>query len=316
MSESFCGIDVAKAHLDVAVRREGRTQKQWQVNNDEAGHQELVKRLKAESPTLIVMEATGGYESAVAAVLGAAGLMLAVINPRQGRDFAKANGQLAKTDKQDAALLAHFAQAIRPAARPLPDEQQQHFAALLARRRQIVEMHTAEHNRLGVAAPDLRERIRKHLDWLETELQQLDDDLHDQIRSSPAWREKDDLLQSVKGVGTVTSLTLLAMVPELGSLSRKSIAALIGLAPFPRDSGQRKGSRVIWGGRAEARRVLYMATLSAIRHNPVIHAFYQRLRKAGKLKKVAVVACMRKLLVILNSLMKTRQPWRNLLAPA
>jgi transposase len=309
MAETFCGIDVAKAHLDVAVRSAGQTLASWQVSNDEAGLLVLVEQLKPMAPALTVLEATGGYECPAAAALAAAGLAVALINPRQGREFAKATGKLAKTDKLDAALLAHFADAIRPPVRPLPGEQQQHLQALLTRRRQVVEMRTAELNRLGTALPALRERIQQHLDWLQGEADALDGELADEVKASPLWREKDDLLRSVKSVGKVTSLTLLAVVPELGTLSRKRIAALVGLAPFAQDSGKRKGTRAIWGGRAEVRAVLYMATLSAIRHNPVIRAFYQHLRKQGKLKKVALTACTRKLLVILNAILRTRQPW-------
>jgi transposase len=317
MSEIFCGVDVAKAHLDVAVRGADPAGPGWRVSNDEAGHQELVARLRELAPALTVLEATGGYEYAAAAALAAAGLAVAVavLNPRQGREFAKATGRLAKTDRLDAALLAHFAEAIRPPVRPLPDAQQQRLTALLARRRQVVEMHTAELNRLGTALPALRARIQQHLNWLQAELDALDGELRDEVRASPAWREKDDLLRSVKGIGPVTSLTLLAELPELGRLSRKRIAALVGLAPLNNDSGERKGTRAIWGGRGEVRAGLYMATLSAIRHNPVIRAFYQRLRRQGKLKKVALVASMRKLLVILNAILRTRQPWQNKLQP-
>ncbi len=316
MSDLFCGIDVAKTHLDVALRHTGKTQDTWRVTNDDAGIHSLLDKLTPLAPTLIVLEATGGYQMLAVATLTAAGLAVAVINPRQAREFAKATGKLAKTDKLDAALLAHFAEAIRPPQRPLPDAQQLHFAALLARRRQLVEMHSAELNRFASAPLDLRQRIQKHLDWLQADLDTLDDELSRLVHDSPAWRDKDDLLQSFKGVGSATSYTLLANVPELGTLSGKRIAALIGLAPLNHDSGEHHGTRSIWGGRAEVRAILYMAALSAIRFNPVIRAFYQRLRQAGKLKKVALVACMRKLLVILNAILRTRQPWHETPQPA
>jgi transposase len=308
----FIGIDVSKAHLDIAVRP---GQLHWQVENTTTGIDELIAKLRPMAPTLIVLEATGGYETACAAGLAAAGFAVAVINPRQARDFAKSLGRLAKTDKVDASDLARFGEALRPEPRPLPDEASRHLQAVLVRRRQIIEMLVAEKNRLS-ATQDAAVRIRmqEHITWLEQELEDLDQDLDNQLRNSPMWREKENLLCSVKGVGPVTATTLLAELPELGKLDRRKIAALVGVAPFNRDSGRQRGKRAIWGGRATVRQALYMATLSACRHNPVIRAFYQRLLQAGKLKMVAIVACMRKLLTILNAMIRYGTPWQPQLA--
>jgi transposase len=309
---TFIGIDVAKAQLDVAVRSTGATGERWTAPQTEAGVADLVARLQPLAPTLIVLEATGGLERLASAALAAAGLPVAVVNPRQVRDFAKATGRLAKTDRLDAQVLAHFAEAVRPQPRPVPEEQAQLLSAHLARRRQLVEMLTAEKNRLGTAPRPVRQRIQTHIAWLEQELQEVEDDLGTTLRASPVWREQDDLLRSVPGVGPVVSTTLLAELPELGTLNRKQIAALVGVAPLNRDSGTFRGRRTVWGGRARVRAVLYLAALVAVRHNPVLRAFYDRLCAAGKPKKVALTACMHKLLVILNALLKHRTRWSHL----
>lgn len=259
---------------------------------------------------MIVLEATGGLEVPLTSALAAAGLPVVVVNPRHVRDFAKASGQLAKTDALDAQTLAQFAEVMRPTPRPLPDAQAQALAALLTRRRQLVEMLTAEKNRLRTAAPPIRKSVRAHIAWLERELTHTDTDLAQAIRQSPVWQEKDGLLRSVPGVGSVLTTTLLANLPELGTLTHKQIAALVGVAPLNRDSGTLRGRRTVWGGRAQVRAVLYMGAIVAARFNPVIRAFYQRLRAAGKAKKVALVACMHKLLTILNAILKHRTPWR------
>jgi transposase len=307
---SFVGIDVSRDHLDVAIRPAGDA---WRVANDEAGVAGLVAHLGALAPAAVVLEATGGLEAPVAAALAAVGLPVAVVNPRQARDFAKATGQLAKTDALDARMLAHFADAVRPHLRPLPDADQQHLAALLARRRQIVDRRVAERQRLRQARVGVRTRVAAHIAWLEEELASLDGDVDAAIQASPAWRTRDELLQSVPGVGPVLSRTLLADLPELGRRDRKQIATLVGVAPWARDSGRLRGRRGIWGGRAEVRRVLYMATVVAVRYNATIRAFYDRLRAAGKPPKVALVACMHKLLLILDAIVRSGQPWR---APA
>jgi len=302
----FIGIDVAKARLDVAVRPDGDT---WQAANDANGIAALVARLDHLRPALIVLEATGGYERPVVASLAAAGLPVAVVNPRQIRDFAKATGKLAKTDTLDARVLAHFAAAVQPAPRPLPDADTQALAAILARRRQLVAMLTAEHNRLHTAPTAIRERIGAHIVWLEEELKGTDSELAQVIAADPTWRERDALLRSVPGVGPVLATTLLAELPQLGALTRHQVAALAGVAPLNRDSGTRRGIRTVWGGRARVRGALYMAALVATRYNPVIRAFYARLCAAGKPKKVALTACMRKLLTILNALLAHHTPW-------
>jgi len=304
----FVGIDVAKAHLDIAVRPSGE---RWQLANEEAAILSLLTRLQSLRPALVVLEATGGWEHAVVAALAAAGVPVVVANPRQVRDFARATGQLAKTDVIDAHSLALFAERVRPAPRPLPDEAAQALDAVLTRRRQLLEMVTAERNRLGLARPPLARRIRTHIRWLQRELADVDRDLGRLIEQSPVWRAQDDLLQSVPGVGPIVSRTLLGELPELGRLTRKQIAALVGVAPLARDSGTLRGRRLIWGGRAPVRAVLYMGALVATRWNPVIRAFYQRLRAAGKPIKVALVACMRKLLTILNAMARTGVAWRH-----
>lgn len=306
-TQVFVGIDVSKAQLDIALRPEG----QFSAPNDESGCVQVLERLRAVSPTLVVLEATGGLEIPLTGVLAAAGVPVVAVNPRQVRDFAKATGKLAKTDALDAQTLAHFAEVIRPALRPLPDAQTQALAAILARRRQLVEMLTAEKNRLGSALKPVRTSLRTHITWLERELQHTNTHLADAIHQSPVWREKDDLLQSVPGIGPVATSTLLANLPELGSLTGKQIAALVGVAPLNRDSGTWRGKRTVGGGRAQVRAILYMSALVATRFNPVIQAFYHRLCAAGKAKKVALTACMRKLLTILNAMMKHRTRWEH-----
>jgi transposase len=307
---TYVGIDVAKAQLDIAVRPSAE---QWVAANDEAGLTALVERLRPLQPTLVVLEATGGREVPVAAALASAGLAVAVVNPRQVRDFARAVGQLAKTDALDAQLLARFAEVVRPTPRPLPEAQAQELGALVTRRRQLVAMRTAERQRLATALPRVQAQIQRHLAWLEQEVADLDGQLRAALRQSPLWREQEDLLRSVPGIGPTTALTLLAEVPELGQLGRKALAALVGVAPFNCESGTLRGRRIVWGGRARVRAVLYMAALAATRHNPTIRAFYERLCAAGKPKKVALTACMHKLLLIANAIVRQRTPWR---APA
>lgn len=303
----FVGIDVSKARLDVAV---SPTEKRWSVAQSPEDHAALARRIKEIEPALVVLEATGGLEMPIAAELAALGLQVAIVNPRQARDFAKAAGKLAKTDAIDALMLARFAQAMRPAARPLPDPQAQELKAILARRRQLITMITAEKNRLHTArVRKVRTSIQRTIAWLEKQLKAIDADLDRLIRSSPAWRAKDVLLRSVPGVGRVLALTLITELPELGNLNRKEIAALVGVAPFNRDSGAFRGSRRIWGGRAAVRTTLYMSALTAAHYNPPIRAFYQRLLAKGKPKKVALTACMRKLLITLNVMARDHREW-------
>jgi len=308
----FVGVDVSKAELVTALRPSDEV---WTVPNDEAGVQELLRRLRLHRPTLVVIEATGGYERGIVAALASAGVPLVVANPRQVRDFARSTGQLAKTDRIDARILALFAERVRPEPRPLPDAATRTLDALLTRRRQILEMLTAERNRLEHAVPAVRRDLLQHIRWLERRLRDVDHDLDRTIQSSPVWRAKDDLLRSIPGVAPVTSRTLIGDLPELGALNRKQIAALVGVAPLARDSGTLKGKRLVGGGRAPVRAVLYMAALVASRCNPVIKAFYQRLVAAGKPKKVALTACMRKLLTILNAMLKTNTAWRAVSHP-
>lgn len=303
----FVGVDVAKAKLDVAVRPSGE---QGTVAHDEGGLGQLVTRLRAVRPTLIVLEATGGYELPVVRALVEARFPVVVVNPRSVRDFAKATGQLAKTDQIDARVLARFAEQVRPPVRPWPAAATQELSALLARRRQLLEMRTAEQNRREHTSGMIRERIEAHLAWLTAELAQVDHELDQTIRQSPVWREQEDLLKSVPGIGPVVARTLLAALPELGTLTRKQVAALAGVAPLNHDSGTFRGHRSVWGGRAVVRGALYMAAVVATKWNPVIRAFYQRLRAAGKRAKVALVACMRKLLTIVNAMLRQRTPWR------
>lgn len=306
VSSIFVGIDVSKERLDVAVRPSGESES---VSNDKAGIEALVKRLGESRPTLIVLEATGGLERDLTRALTSAELAVVVINPRQVRDFAKATGQLAKTDRIDALVLARFAEAVRPALRPLPDEITLELRALISRRRQLTEMIVAERNRLSQASNSVRKRIDAHIRWLEAELDRADKDLDQSIGQSPIWQHNEDMLRSVPGIGPVISRSLIAELPELGELNRKQIAALVGVAPLNRDSGTLRGHRTIWGGRATVRAVLYMAALVASRRNVVIRAFYKRLRDAGKAPKLALVACMRKLLTILNSMIKHKTRW-------
>ena len=303
----YVGIDVSKAQLDVAERPSGERAVIPHTEQDIAA---LVEQLGARRPACVVLEATGGLQAPLASALAIAGIPVAVVNPRQVRDFARATGQLAKTDAIDAQILARFAEAVRPAPRPLPDEATQAFSALLTRRRQLIEMLVAEQHRMRTAPRPIQRQIQAHLTWLKQQLAMLDEDLTHRIQATPLWREQEDLLRSVPGIGPVVSRTLLGELPELGRLTHKQIAALVGVAPLNRDSGSLRGRRIIWGGRAVVRGVLYMSAVVAARRNPIIKAFYQRLRIAGKAPKVALVACMRKLLTILNAMVKHRTPWR------
>jgi transposase len=305
---TFVGIDVAKHRLDVHLRPSGEG---FTVDHDDGNTAALVERLAALEPTLVVLEATGGMEVRLAAALAAAGLPVAVVNPRQVRAFARATGRLAKTDRLDAQAIAHFAEAVRPAARPLADEATRHLQALVARRRQLLEMLVAERNRRQAAAPVLHQRIDAHLRWLEQALAEIEGELDGAIRASPIWRAKEALLRSVPGIGPVSARTLLAQLPELGSLTRRQAAALVGVAPFSRDSGRMRGRRTIWAGRAALRACLYMAAVAAARgSNPAIAGFYRRLRLAGKPAKLALTACMRKLVVTLNAMLRTDTAWK------
>ena len=305
----YVGIDVAKAQLDVAVRP---TNDSWQAARNEAGIRQVVARLTALAPAMVLVEASGGLELPLVAALAAAAVPVVVVNPRQVRDFARATGQLAKTDALDAAILAHFAAAVRPPVRPLRDAETQALHALAARRHQVLTMLVAEKNRLGTATAGVRPHIEAHIAWLEREVEDLDQRLQQTLQQSPVWRAQDKLLRTVPGVGAQLALTLLAYLPELGTLDRRQIAALVGVAPFNRDSGTLRGKRTVWGGRARVRAVLYMGTLVASRYNPVIRACYQRLLAAGKPKKLALTACMRKLLVIRNAMLKHGSPWHDL----
>ena len=304
---TFVGIDVSKDELVIALTPSGE---QWRTPNTAGALGGLGERLAQAAPALIVLEATGGYETAAVATFGAAGLPVIVVNPRQVREFARATGRLAKTDRVDAQVLALFAERIRPAVRPLTDEATQDLQALVLRRRQLIDMLTAEKNRLGLARKPIRKSLTTHIAYLERELRGTDAELRDAVASSPLWRATDDLLQSVPGIGPTVALTLLAELPELGLLSRRAIAALVGVAPVARDSGAQRGRRAIAGGRASVRKALFMATLVASRHNGVIRDHYHRLLAAGKPKKLALVACMRKLLVILNAMLRHQTSWR------
>jgi transposase len=302
------GIDVSKAKLDVATS----TGERWQFANGQSGWRELLTQVAALAPRLVVLEATGGYEAPIVAELAAAGIAVAVVNPRHVRAFAQALGRTAKTDALAAAVLAHFAQAIQPQPRTLPDATPQELAALVERRRQLVAMHTAEANRLSrMRVEAIRTQIRAHLDWLEQQLGEVDGTLAQTVEHSPLWRAKEDLLRSVPGVGPTTACVLLAELPELGTLSAKRLAALVGVAPLNRDSGTLRGRRTVWGGRAGVRAALYMAARTAIRHNPRVRAFYQHLCACGKPKKVALTACIHKLLTILNAILKQQTPWQR-----
>jgi transposase len=309
MEQVFIGIDVSKDRLDVHVRPTDET---FAVARDGEGLAALVSRLDVLDPYVVVLEATGGFEITVAAALVAAGMPLAVVNPRQIRDFARATGQLAKTDALDAKAIARFAEAVRPEPRAVPDEQARALGELVARRRQIIEMMTAERNRRRqLTSRRLIKSVDRLLAVLLKELGELDREIGEGIRATPAWRERDQLLRSVPGIGNIVARTLIADLPELGHLDRKQIAALVGVAPLNRDSGKMRGKRMIWGGRAAVRSVLYMAALVASRHNPVLAAFYQRLVSAGKAKKLAIAAVMRKLLTILNAMIRDNRPWQN-----
>lgn len=303
----YVGIDVAKAELVVACRPHGD---RWTVRNEADGIEATVARVAALAPGLIVLEATGGYERALVAALAVAGLPVVVANPRQVRDFAKATGRLAKNDRLDADVLALFAERVQPTPRAVPDADRELLTALLTRRRQLLDMLVAEQNRLEHATGAVRRDIQQHVRWLQQRVRDVDEDLDGTIRRSPVWRAREQLLRSVPGIGPVVSRTLLAALPELGTLDRKQIAALVGVAPMARDSGTLRGRRLVSGGRAPVRAVLYMGTLVAAYRNPVIRAFYQRLLAAGKPKKLALTACMRKLLTILNAMMRTNTAWK------
>lgn len=306
MTDKTVGIDVSKATLDVAVLPGGE---EFSTRNDHAGCAELASKLKLLSPKLVILEATGGLENLVIGSLVAAGLPVVVINPRQVRDFAKATGKLAKTDRLDAKVIAHFGQVINPEPRPFKDDETQALSAMITRRRQIVDMITAERNRLSISHTSVVKDIQENIAWLQKRLKDIDDDLSKTIARNVTWKAKADILTSCKGIGPVASTTILCSLPELGTLNRREITALVGICPYNRDSGTMRGKRAIFGGRAAVRAVLYMATLSAVRSNPAIQDFYTRLRGAGKLPKVAVVACMRKLLTILNAMLKSMKRW-------
>lgn len=304
----FVGIDVSKLRLDVHVRPQGL---ECSVGNDDAGHADLVAKLRDLNPTLVVLEATGGYQAQVAAELALHDIPVAVVNPRQTRDFAKALGRLAKTDAIDAAVLAEFAERIRPEPRPMLDAQTLELQALVGRRRQLIDMRTGEVNRLETCRVErVRRDIQKTISWLTRRIKDAEDDIDKMIRKTPVWREREDLLSSIVGVGKTVARTLLVELPELGRLNRREIAALVGLAPMNNDSGKRRGKRAIQGGRPEVRSMLYMAAVTAARSNPQVRVMYQRLLAAGKLKKVALVACARKLLTILNAMVRENTPWR------
>ena len=306
---TFVGIDVAKDRLDVHLRPSGEA---FALGRDGAGLEALVERLASLAPALVVLEATGGFEVAVAGALAAAGRPLVVVNPRQIRDFARATGRLAKTDRLDAEAIARFAEAVQPAPRPLPNSAARALGELVARRRQLVEMIISEGQRRRQARdPRLGRRLAVHVTWLHKELSALESDLDDAVRGTPAWRATEDLLASVPGIGKTSARTLIAELPELGSLDRRKIAALVGVAPINRDSGTFRGRRMVMGGRASVRTALYMPTLTAIRHNPPLQACYQRLIGRGRPAKVAITACMRKLLVILNAILRDQTPWQN-----
>ena len=305
--EKFVGIDIAKDTFDVCIDTEAEV---MHVAYDHKGMATIGQRLKAVAPTLIVMEATGGLETRLASELAALGLSVAVINPRQARDFAKATGQLAKTDRVDAAVLAAFARAIRPQARAMKDADTRALDDLVSRRRQLIDMRVQETLRLGTtASKTMLKSLEAHIAWLDKRITEIDAELTRRLRTSDVWRTKDDLLRGIPGVGAVTSLTMLAKCPELGQLNRREIAALTGVAPLAKDSGKHRGKRFVWGGRANVRAVLYMATVSAMRFNSRIKPFAERLKQAGKPTKVVIVACMRKLLTIMNSILKNSTPW-------
>lgn len=313
VTETYVGVDVSKDILDIAAQPYQQARK---FENNDAGINKAVAYLKKLTPTLVVMEATGGLETSLAGALGVVGVPVAVVNPRQVRDYAKAKGKLAKTDTIDAQVMADFARAIHPEPRPLSDSQTQELKDILTRRSQLNEMITAEKNRLLRSRRPVSDHIKTHIAWLEQEMDEMNSSLKQFVEDSPIWREKDNLLQSVPGVGPVLSSTLLAELPELGTLNRKQIAALVGVAPLNRDSGKFRGKRTVWGGRSKVRAALYMASLAATRHNPIIRCFYQRLTDSGKAKKAAITACMRKLLTILNAMIRHNTPWHYTSNPA
>lgn len=304
--ESFVGVDISKGTLDVQIEPNGEF---LQVSNDDAGIGNLCARLVHIAPKLIVLEATGGLETCLVGELVSHGLAVAVVNPRQVRDFAKATGQLAKTDRIDAAVLCEFARVIRPSVRPIKDELTRELDDMVSRRRQLVQIRVQEFQRLSAASKVQMKSIKGHIAWLDKRIAEIESNLGKRLRESDLWRTKDDLLRSIPGVGDITSRTMLGSCPELGSLNRREIAKLVGVAPLNKDSGQRRGKRRIWGGRADVRSVLYMATISAIRCNDAIKAFATRLKAAGKAPKIVIVACMRKLLTIMNTLLKKQTPW-------
>ncbi|MEW5958597.1 MAG: IS110 family transposase [Chloroflexota bacterium] len=305
-NQQVIGIDVGKEKLDVNLTSEKQV-REW--TNDEAGRAELSEWVVAQGVSLVVVEASGGYEAALVSELVGRGQEVALVNPTRVRAFARAEGILAKTDKIDARVIARFGATMKPAARARRDEEQVQLNEQVTRRRQLVLMLTAEKNRLSTASPTMRDNIGSHITWLQTEIETLESQISQAITANPTWAETANRVDSVPGIGFITAATLVADLPELGQLNRQKIAALVGVAPFNQDSGKHRGKRRIFGGRTSVRSVLYMATLSAIRHNPVIKAFYQRLLDKGKLKKVALTACMRKLLVILNTMVKTGQDW-------
>lgn len=312
-ASAVVGIDISRDRLDVACLPESAASPAA-FQNDAKGHAKLIAWLRTATPRLVVLESTGGYQRVLVASLAAAGLPVVVVNPRQVRDFARALGILAKTDAIDARVIARFGEQVNPVLRPLPDEQTAAFNDLLARRRQLVELRTAESNRLTQAVtPRIRKSIRAVLDVIDKQIQAIDDDLDQHIKRSPIWRQKEDLLTSVPGIGKLTARTLLACLPELGSCSRQSIAALVGVAPINRDSGMMRGKRTTWGGRKTVRSALYMAALVATRYNPLLKAHYEKLLAAGKAKKLALIACTRKLLVIINAMIRSKTPWRTTL---
>lgn len=308
-AETFIGIDVSKQWLEVAAHEHDY---QFRCANKTSAFPTLLAELIDLRPTLIVLEATGGLERAVARVLQDAGLAVSVVNPRQVRDFARALGQLAKTDRLDARVLAAFGAAIKPPPRPLKTNDELELDALSGRRDQLVGILSDEKNRLASAATDsVRDEIQEHIDWLTDRIAELDQQLNKLLQGSARWRSKAQILQSTPGIGPVVSYSLLAQLPELGTLNRQQISKLVGVAPLNRDSGQQRGSRHIWGGRAHVRKVLYMAALTASRHNPVIKTFYERLRARQKPFKVAIIACMRKLLTIINFMVRNGSPWKS-----
>jgi transposase len=311
-SNIYVGIDVSKSTLDVAIGTDGEY---WQASNDRNGIQRTISRLVDIQPELIIVESTGGLEKALMTELYKAGLPFALVQPRRVREFARSIGLLAKTDKIDARLLARFGEAVKPPMTRLPSEAEQYLNALMVRRRQLLDMVVIENNHLSTTRLSMRTKVEQHMDWLNKELQEVDQEINDQVHQTPQFKEKEKILRSAKGVGPVLCAKLLSGVPELGTINRKKIAALVGVAPFNDESGHRRGKRRTKGGREDVRNVLYMATLAAARFNPVIKSFYQHLVKRGKEKKVALVACMRKFLTILNAMIRDMQPWNSKMVP-